>query len=219
MDKLQALRKTILFAQLPDEILQQLAEAATPVYYDDGKIIDIEQDSVFFVIKGLVRAYRSSLSGREQNLIHLQSGFAFNLPQVFSGQNTNPISAVAVGDTFLLRIPFDEFRDIVSNNPEAALAVLSDLSRRIIHLTQLTHDLSLRSVRSRLARFLLEQSDNKIQEHFQWTHQDIAAQVGSVREVVSRTMRIFVREGLIRITRQRVEVLDFERLQEEAEND
>lgn len=215
MDTLQDLKTIQLLANLPADVLHHMAGAAIPLHCTDGQVIDLE-NAVYFVIEGTVRAYRSSLSGREQNLLYLKSGHAFNIPQAFSAEEINPISAVAVGNTRLLKIPFDAFRSIVSRSPEAALAILQNLSLKLVHLTQLTHDLSLRTVRARLARFLLDQSAGTVPAGVQWTQQEIAAQIGSVREVVSRTMRGFVRDGLIRMNRQQIEIIDAAALKTEA---
>jgi CRP/FNR family transcriptional regulator len=149
-------------------------------------------------------------------LIHLKAGDAFNIPAAFSAQGDSDVSAVAIGQVRLLKIPFNAFRQIVSRNPEAALAVLGDLSNKLVHLTRLTHDLSLLSVRARLARFLLDHSAANVPSGIHWTQQEIAAQIGSVREVVSRIMRSFVREGLIRMDRQRIVILDPQALEAEA---
>ena len=222
MDILQDLKKIHLLAHLPENVLCQMAQAAIPMHCTDSQMIDMDDDgqgAVFFVVSGIVRAYRSSLSGREQNLIHLKAGDAFNIPAAFSAQGDSNVSAVAVGRVRLLKIPFDDFRRIASRNPEAALAVLGDLSNKLLHLTRLTHDLSLLSVRARLARFLLDHSTANVPNGVHWTQQEIATQIGSVREVVSRIMRSFVRDGLIRLNRQRIEILDEEALDAEAQKD
>lgn len=221
MNTLQDLKKVHLLAQLPENVLRQMAGAVVPMHCDDGQMINLDDDqgAVYFVVKGMVRAFRSSLSGREQNLLHLKAGDAFNIPQAFSNQEAPLISAMAIGEVQLIKIPFTSFQHIISRNPEAALAVLRDLSNKLVHLTQLTHDLSLRNVRARLARFLLDQSRAALPSGIQWTQQEIAAQIGSVREVISRTMRSFVRDGLIRLDRQHIEILDEEALKAEAEKE
>jgi len=92
------------------------------------------------------------------------------------------------------------------------LQELSDCGR---HLGGLAYDLSLRSVRGRLARFLLMQANSP--SSARWTHEQIAMQIGTVREVVSRTMLAFVKEGLVRLERGRIVIADAERLGREAE--
>jgi CRP/FNR family transcriptional regulator len=85
------------------------------------------------------------------------------------------------------------------------------------HLTQLVEELSLFSTRQRLIRFLLKNGEEG-QTVRGWTQEEIAAQVGTVRDVISRLLGLFAREGLIRIERQRIIILDEERLQSELED-
>ena len=87
------------------------------------------------------------------------------------------------------------------------------LSQKLQQFNELAYDLSLRSVRARLAKFLIEH-DNDEQE---WTQNAIASKIGSVREVVSRTLRGFVKEGLIIIDRHQIKILDLAGLEQIAE--
>jgi CRP-like cAMP-binding protein len=96
------------------------------------------------------------------------------------------------------------------------LAVLEDLSEKLYHLTDLVHDVSLRTVRGRLAKFLLAQAQGG--GDVQWTHEQIAMQLGTRREVVSRALRAFLVEGLIQTDRQRILVLDPQKLENEIES-
>lgn len=171
---------------------------------------------VFFLFEGNVRVVRASADGREQDLIHLRPGEALNLPAAFSSDHRAPASAIAVGSVKMLSIPGAELRRLVSEQPEIALAILRDLSDRLRHFTNLTHDLSLRNVRGRLARFLLTRASEP--GRADWTQEQIAAQIGSVREVVSRTLRAFAREGLVKIERQRILIQNIEALKAEAES-
>jgi CRP/FNR family transcriptional regulator len=109
-----------------------------------------------------------------------------------------------------------DFRRVASETPAIALAVLDDFSAKLRHLADLTHDLSLRSVRGRLARFLLAQAQVE-DAPLRWTQEEIAAQIGTVREVVSRMLRALIRDGLIQMERQRIAILDPEALEAEAE--
>ena len=197
-----------------------LSAVATVRTYEDGQLIVLEGDGdapVFFVLCGTVRVYRTNMEGREQNLIHLHAGDGFNMPAAFVDHGMTPASAVAIGAVELLAISGPDFRRIASETPEIALAVLSDLAQKLHHLTNLSHDLGLRSVRGRLARFVLEYAQGKEQSPIRWTHQEIAAQIGTVREVVSRTLRAFVKEGLIEMQRHRMVVRDVDALTNEAE--
>jgi CRP/FNR family transcriptional regulator len=216
--------------------------------YESGQIVMLEGEPdapVFVVRQGAVRVYRASMDGREQTLIRLEPGAAFNVPAAFFGactegevsffvqaaQGNAPASAVALTSVELAVISRSDFCRTVIHTPELALVVLRDLATKVHHLTDLTRDLGLLTVRARLASFLLSHGlspsgeppsgsapDGGAPEGGQgrWTHHEIAAQIGTVREVVSRTMRAFVKDGLIKLERHRIVVLDREALLIEA---
>ncbi len=209
-----------LMTHLSPAAQRELTSVARWHAFDDGQTIVLEgtpDSPVCLLLRGTVRVYRTNLEGREQTLILLSAGDALNMPAAFASDHTAPASAVAIGPVELLAVPQADFRHMVSHTSEIALAVLSDLSNKLYHLTRLTYDLSLRSVRSRLARFLLDQGAVKNPAPVHWTHEQIATQIGTVREVVSRTLRAFVRDGLICFDRQRIVLLDRAALELEAE--
>jgi CRP/FNR family cyclic AMP-dependent transcriptional regulator len=104
----------------------------------------------------------------------------------------------------------------VGECPEVALAVLRDFAGRLDHLTNLVEDLSLHTVRGRLARFLLEHAgEDGIAR--QWTQEEIAAHLGTVRDMVGRALRAFEDAGLVRMERRRIVLLDREGLETESE--
>jgi CRP-like cAMP-binding protein len=186
--------------------------------YGEGQIIMNEGDlgrPVCFVLEGRVRAYRTNLDGRQQTLTYLTPGSGFNLPAAFSTSHRSPASVEAAGPVKLLIVSQEDFRNITSETPSLALAVLGDLSDRLEYFSDLVHDVSLRSVRSRLARFLLEQSHSTT--HPNWTQEEIAMQIGTSREVVSRSLRALIQEGMLKTLRQRIVIVDEEALRAEAE--
>ena len=208
-----------LFADLDRDAQEALAEVAVPRSYEDGQVVLLQGDDdtpVLFVLQGAVRVFRTNLDGREQTLIRLGEGDAFNMPGAFTGQTTHA-SAEAVGPTRLLAVTRDDFVQVATETSQIAQAVLRDLSQKLEHLTELSHDLGLRSVRARLARFLLAQGQQPEQDPpVRWTHEAIASQIGTVREVVSRTLRGFVRDGLVEMRRHQIVVRDAEGLEQEA---
>jgi CRP/FNR family transcriptional regulator len=205
-----------------------LADVGRTCHYDDGQMVVIEGQPdapVFFVLEGLVRVFRTSLDGREQTLIRLGPGAALNMPAAFAKEEEGaPASAAAVGPVVLLSVSCLDFCRMTIRTPEIALAVLRDFAVKLHHLTDLTRDLGLLSVRARLAQFLLTcgytPSDGQEENStpVRWTHHEIAAQIGTVREVVSRMLRVFVKDGLIKMERHRIVVLDYDALASEAES-
>ncbi len=215
------LKSIRLFEGLSAPALRELEAVARIISYNDGQIITLEGESeasVLFVVSGKVRVFRTNQQGREQTLIHLSPGEGFNMPACFSEDHTAPASAMAVGGVRLISIPNSGFRNVVCGNPEIALEVLGDFSAKLRHLTGLAYDLSLLTVRARLAGFLMTQSQTENEAPARWTHEEIAAQLGTVREVISRTLRSLVKDGMIRIDRQRIVILDAEGLESETES-
>jgi CRP/FNR family cyclic AMP-dependent transcriptional regulator len=220
MSILNDLASIDLLADLSPASLKALAQAAHPRVCSDGEMIMLQGDMeapIFFVLQGTVRVFRTNLDGREQILIHLEPGQGFNMPAAFSSTPAAPASAIAVGEVRMICISPQDLRR-ASQDPEFALALLRDFADKLVHLTELAYDLSLRSVRGRLAQFLLSEMQGGSAAAVRWTHQEIAARIGSVREVVSRTLRSFVREGLIQVERHRIIIVDHQALAREAES-
>ncbi|MGC8837465.1 MAG: Crp/Fnr family transcriptional regulator [Anaerolineae bacterium] len=214
-----ALRRIALFKGLSEGTLARLATAAVRRTYRPGEIILVEGEpceAAYFLAEGFVRVYRLSPGGREQVLVRLGPGQAFNTVPPFRARCVNHATVEALSRVVAYAVPAEEFRRITGECPDLALAILQDFAERLHHLTNLVEDLSLRTVRGRLARFLLEQAGAGRVSH-RWTQEEIAASLGTVRDVVGRTLRAFVDAGLIRMERHRIVLLDREGLEAEAE--
>ncbi len=207
-----------LFAGLPEEALASIQDSATLSRYSDGQIIMMEgehQAPVCFVHTGRVRIYRSCSEGREQTMLTIGPGESFYLPCAFASCSDAPASAVAIGPVDVIAVEPAAFRETTVTHPVLATAVLNDLSDKLRHVVCLARDLSLRSVRGRLAQFLMDEHQREREAPIRWTQEQIASCIGSVREVVGRVLRGFIREGLISMQRQRIIILDTEGLRRE----
>ena len=208
-----------LFAQLSAQTLARLAKVARPRHCEPGELILLEgspAEAAYVVATGEVRVYRVSPGGREQVLVLLGPGEAFNTVPLFQQHGLNHASAEAASPATLYVFPRDDLRRLAGECPELALALLQDFADKLDHLTDLVEDLALRTVRGRLARFLLQHAEQG-QVARSWTQDEIAAQLGTVRDMVGRTLRAFAGAGLLHLDRQRVVLLDREGLQREAE--
>jgi CRP-like cAMP-binding protein len=215
----QILRRVTLFAGLSDDVLARVASVAHARTCTLGEVIIFEGDrcqAAYFVAEGHVRVYRLSPTGREQVLARLGPGQAFNTVPPFYPHGVNHATVEALTAVILYAISCDDFRRLVGECAELALAILQDFAGRLDHLTNLVEDLSLRTVRARLARFLLEHADS-IQAPRNWTQDEIAANLGTVRDMVGRTLRSLADAGLVRIERQRIMLLDRDGLEAEAQ--
>jgi CRP-like cAMP-binding protein len=173
--------------------------------------------SVYLLARGRVRSQRSSTEGREVVLHDLGPGECFDLASVLDGMH-NLATMTAISDAKLYTVSATEFRRIVQDHQALSLALLSHLSRRVRHLSDTAEGLALYDVRIRLARCLLSYTagpqENAHGLRGGWacpnylTQGELAAQIGTVRDVVGRTLRNFTREGLVRRERGRVVVTD-----------
>jgi len=213
------LSRIALLASLSEHTRGQLRRHVILRAYPPGQLIQLEGDpaqGAHFIITGRVQVFRTSPEGREQILANLGPGDALNMVPLFQPQGVNPASAralVAVQTGFLLRA---QFLQVVEHSPDLALALLKDFAGKLTALTGLVEQLSLHSIRGRLARFLIEQADNP-QTAARWTQDEMAAHLGTVRDVVGRILRSFEEMGYVRRQQGRMELLDRDALEAEAE--
>lgn len=216
---IQSLRKIAIFAGLSEASLNRVAQAAIPRYYAAGEIILLEADparAVYFIASGQVQVFRTAFNGREQVLATLGPGEAFNAVPILEPEGSQRASARALTDANLVMLHREDLLRLLKQHNDLALALLQDFAARLSHLTGLVEQLSLHSLRGRLARFLIDQADRG-GEPANWTQDEIAARLGTVRDVVGRALRSFEDAGLIRRQRNRIVLLDRAGLEAEAE--
>lgn len=220
-DRVAALKRTILFGSLAEAELKALATRAVERVYSRGDTIFMAGEdghSLFVIMSGAVRAVRFSADGREQ-VIHVERvGASIGEIPVFDG-GTYPSTAIADEDSILLSLDREAVRRLFVEYPAMAMAALAVLSQRLRKCAELVEFLSLREVGQRLARLLVLEAkcsgkkDTKgVVVDLKMTNQQIAAQVGSVREVVSRAFTRLQQDGLIRVEGKRVVIADLEEL-------
>ncbi|MGD1995738.1 MAG: Crp/Fnr family transcriptional regulator [Anaerolineae bacterium] len=216
----QALRGIPLLSELSDAALTRVASAVIRRTYAPDETIIIEGDpchGAYFIAEGYVRVCRISPDGREQVLVQLGPGQAFNTVPSLQPHGVNHATVQALTPVTVYAITREDLRRLVVESPELALAILRDFADRLDHLTNLVEDLSLHTVRGRLARFLLEHAEKGTVTR-RWTQEQIAARLGTVREMVGRTLRALADADLIRMERQRIVLLDRQGLEDEAEH-
>ena len=179
-------------------------------------------ETAYFVVAGEVRVYQVSAEGREQVLVSLVSGQAFNTVPIYLEGGLNPANVVARTECRLLSVRAEELRALTLRNPDLGQAILRDFAGRLTHLTNMVSSLGLLNVRQRLVKFLVDQAEgSQPGAHREtaedpastnlgrrWTQNDIAAHLGTVRDVVGRALRALESEGLIRLDRGRIVLVD-----------
>ena len=199
-----ALRRSSLLQGIPDSVVARMADLAVSRAYAAGETIFIEGEeshAAYVVTTGRVRIYRSALGGREQDLVRLGPGQTFNMVSVFQPDGRNRATAQAATRVEAYAIRREDLLAAVREFPQLALALLRHFAERLDHLSNLVEDLSLRTVRGRLARFLLGHAQGGAVRRT-WTQEEMASQLGTVRDVIGRTLRGLADEGLIRMDRR-----------------
>jgi len=212
----QAQTQTLLqavpfFSPLDENTLAGVAAEVIARRYQAGEIIFLEGEpnaGLHLVAEGECKVYRLSGQGREQVLINLGPGDSCNeVPAVDDGPN--PASLAAVTEATVWIIPGRSLDRLRARYPDLNEAVIKNLALRCRQLVQRVYNLSFLSVTGRLAAFLLQHCDQaSTLNRRQWTQDEIAAHLGTVREMVGRGLRELQQAELIAINRHQIEILD-----------
>jgi CRP/FNR family transcriptional regulator len=175
------------------------------------------------VERGHIRIFKSSASGREQVLSIDGPGNSVAEVPVFDGGNY-PASGSAVDHATLLLIRKQDFQALCLEHPQVALKVLRVVGTRLRRLVGIIEELSFTTVRHRLASFLLRlaQREGKrtaegVEIELPASNQELASQIGTVRELVSRNLSRFQAEGFLKIEGRSIVILDQKALESELD--
>jgi CRP/FNR family transcriptional regulator len=201
--------------------LADLALVAVRQSFAQGQMIFLEGEptnGLYLVEQGTVKICRFAADGREHILHLVHSGDTFNDVSALDG-GSNPACAMAFNDTTVWRVARPDLRRVAAHYPELSWSLIESLARRARYLVNVVQDLAMRNVKGRLARLLLEQAEAAEQglPPVALTQEEMASRLGTVREVVGRALRSLAAENVISMERQRLVIIDRERLREAAE--
>jgi len=221
----EILQRAPLFADLSGTEIAFLAERAVPRQYAAGELVFSEGDpcaGLYVVESGRVRIFKSSPGGREQVLALDGPGSSIAELPVFDGGNY-PASAAAFTDCHLLFVKKQDFHSLCLVHPKVALKVLRVTGKRLRNLVGIIEELSFTTVRSRLISLLLRLANEGKRVNGETvfelpaTNQELAAHIGTVRELVSRNLSRLQVEQLIRMDGRTVTIPDLAALQAELD--
>src|SRR5499427_8265473 len=223
----QILRQTPLFTGLSDAETAALAVHVTRKRFARGELLFNEGDhcqGLYLVANGKVRIFKLSPSGREQILAIEGPGSSFAELPVFDG-GTYPASASALEDAEVLFISRKDFQGFCLEHPEVGLKVIAVVGARLRRLVAIIEELSFTTVRQRLIGLIvrLAQASSKrtsdgVQVEFDKTKQDLAAELGTVRELVSRNLGRLQAEGYLEVEGRNIIIKDLSGLKRELES-
>lgn len=196
-----------VLAQLPPELLAGLLSGAAVLRVPHGTAL-FEAGSPCrafpLVLEGTVRVMKQAPSGRELELYRVAPGESCILTSgCLLGNTRYPARGVADGDVTAVVLPQPLFDRIFEGSPAFRQYVFALFAERLANLMQLVEEVAFRRLDQRLAALLLRRGPLVAA-----THQAIADELGSVREIVSRLLKSFEAQGAVRLGREQVHVVD-----------
>jgi CRP/FNR family transcriptional regulator, cyclic AMP receptor protein len=216
----QTLAKVPIFSGLTPAEMSFIAPRVVPRQCAPGELIFAEGDpciGLYVVERGHIRIFKSSSGGREQVLSIDGPGSSVAELPVFDG-GPYPASASAVDDVTVLLVRRQDFHALCLAHPEVALKVLRVVGARLRRLVGIIEELSFTTVRRRLASFLFRLAQREgLELTLPASNQELASQIGTVRELVSRNLSRFQQEGLLTVDGRRVVIRDLAALEAELQ--
>jgi CRP/FNR family transcriptional regulator len=210
----QALRSVHFLNNVDETVLDELAAKSTEKIHFKNESIFHEGDpprGLIVVREGAVKIYKIGDTGREQILEIEGPGRSVAELPLFDGL-PYPASCAAVADSVILTVRVREFHEILDRHPAVGKAIIASLSYRLRRMVMLVHELSLHDVRERLADLLVSLAGEAEVVEMTWSHQELAARIGTVREIVTRTLGRMSQDGAIRVEGRAIHLLDRKRL-------
>ena len=197
---------------LEPELRQALEQQGRPVQLPAGAVVfqpGDEMETFLIVGEGLLRVYQSSDDGREITLYYVGGGecCTLNILCLLTGR-PSPATAIIEEDVTALAYGREWFLDWFSRFPSMRDLVLSQMANRVHCMMALVEEVAFQKLDRRLAAYLLAAADQGGSSDLTLTHEVIAKDLGSVREVVSRLLKNFESNGFVALGRARIEIRD-----------
>lgn len=208
--RVAALKQNEYFNQLDTLVLEELSEEMCLCAFEPGEVLFWDGDpcaGLYTLVSGSVKLFKMSSNGREIILRVLEEGAVFNEVPVFD-DGVNPVSVAALEPCTVWIVNAHSIRTGLLKHPLLARSVIDNLSKNLRRLVRLVEELSFYQVTHRLARLISELPPESLQGEppQRLTQDQIAARLGTVREVVGRSLRELERSGAIEVSRGRIQI-------------
>jgi len=218
---IDAMRQVPLFSALGQPELTRLIDACRTQHIPAGTQVlspTERADRFYVILAGQAKVYKLSPRGDEQILHIYGPGQTFGEAAMWAGI-CFPAHAEVLEETTLLVVRRSVLKDLIARNPDFALAMLAGMSAKLREFNQLIEQLSLREVPARLANVLLDlpakPGTNTVV--LKQTKRELAAQIGTIAETLSRALKKLSSSGLIEVNGPEITILDPDALSELAE--
>jgi len=220
MNYRQILKNIPLFAGLSEPDFDDLMQIARINEHPRGELLFSEGEQAqgfFIVLDGKVKVYKLSPEGKERILHVIHPGGTFAEAAIF-GEGLYPAYAEPLQVSKLLFLPKDAFLALLRDNSRISINMIAGLAKFLRQFANQIEDLTFKDVPSRLARYLMDLSRGTKQTvDLPISKSQLASNLGTVSETLSRTLRKLSEDDLISVSGKTVEIIDFDRLEELAD--
>jgi CRP/FNR family transcriptional regulator len=214
MEPIEVIKKNPLFVGLTADDLAQLGKI---VYQRQGKKGDLlfsegdEADGFYIVAAGKVKVYKLSPEGKERILHIVHPSGTFAEAAIF-GDGRYPAYAEPLEPSTLLFFPKDDFLQLLHNQSRIAINMIGGLSRFLRQFASQIEELTFKDVPARLARYLIDLAGDAAEFNLPISKSQLASNLGTVSETLSRTLRKLSDEGYLQVEGKRITILDYDLL-------
>lgn len=209
--------------KLTDKQQQELSSRIYEKSFENNKIVNNFNEGckgVFAVKKGQLRVFIVSTEGREITLYRVGEGEVCVLAaSCLMDSIAFDILIEAIGDTEVYVIPSNQFSYIMDQNPQVGLYIYKNAAEKFTKVMWTMQQLLFMKVDERIADFIWNETIRQNSNIIKVTQDEIAKQIGSAREVVSRIIKYFTSEGILSVKRGQIELLDKDKLKKIIKND
>lgn len=212
--RIKTLKGNVYFDDLPENMLKEIANHMSLREYVRGDVLLWEGDpcdGLYILEQGSAKIFRISPQGRQYIVRILQEKDTFNEVPAFDGA-PNPVNVEALETCRAWVIESETLRDLVKAHPKFAEKVLINFGRMLRGMVRMVSEMAFYQVTHRLARLINEFPQEKSAPI--WTQEQLAARLGTVREVVARSLKELERSGAIKIEERRIQIVDQEIFQQ-----
>ncbi len=170
-------------------------------------------EHVAFIVSGVIRVAKIGENGKEVNLYRVCRGESCVLTiSSLLSHSPFPATAIVEEDVEALIVPKHTFAKMMTTNVELQTFVYDMMMNRFMTMMQMIEHIVFEKMDKRLIEFLLTRCDNSKTNMIEMTHEHIAVELGTAREVVSRILKQLERDGYVQLARGKVKIVDKERL-------
>ena len=208
-DILLMIDRSPLFAALEENVRRTLAKLGMVRLLTAGETLFLKNeaaDALYAVARGEICICTSTDDGHQLTLNLLGAGDVFGEVALLDGQ-PRTADAVATEATELLMIRRRDFLDMLSDQPKIAIAMIEILCQRVRWMSSRMEETNFLPVSARVARRLADLADS-YGDQIMTTQDQLAVFANTSRETVNRQLRVWKREGLIELGRNRIRLLD-----------